>query len=92
MKKQRPNPEMVDEENPEWTKLDFRHAVPLSGLPKRMQKVLSNRGKRGPQKAPTKQLVSLRLSREVLSHFKSQGPGWQTRIDETLKVAIEKAG
>ena len=42
-------------------------------------------GKRGPQKAPTKQLVSLRLSREVLDHFRATGRGWQARIDEALK-------
>lgn len=47
-------------------------------------------GLRGPQKSPTKQLVSLRLSPEVLEHFKSKGPGWQTRIDQTLKSAIRK--
>jgi uncharacterized protein (DUF4415 family) len=36
------------------------------------------------QKAPTKTLVSLRLSPEVIQHFKASGPGWQTRIDSTL--------
>jgi uncharacterized protein (DUF4415 family) len=46
-------------------------------------------GQRGPQKAPTKTLVSLRLSQDVLAYFKATGPGWQTRIDETLKSAIE---
>jgi uncharacterized protein (DUF4415 family) len=50
------------------------------------------RGKRGPQKAPTKKLVSLRLSPEVIDHFKSTGPGWQTRIDNTLKESIKKRG
>jgi uncharacterized protein (DUF4415 family) len=48
------------------------------------------RGKRGPQKAPTKKLVSLRLSAEVVDHFKSTGPGWQTRIDSTLLKSIKK--
>lgn len=48
------------------------------------------RGKRGPQKAPTKKLVSLRLSPEVVDHFKATGPGWQTRIDSTLRDAIRK--
>jgi len=45
---------------------------------------------RGPQKSPTKQLVSLRLSQEVLEHFKSTGPGWQTRIDEALREIAHK--
>jgi uncharacterized protein (DUF4415 family) len=48
------------------------------------------RGKRGPQKAPTKKLVSLRLSPEVIHHFRSTGPGWQTRIDSTLLKSIRK--
>ncbi len=47
-------------------------------------------GQRGPQKAPTKKLVSLRLSPEVLEHFKATGPGWQTKIDEVLKKASRK--
>jgi uncharacterized protein (DUF4415 family) len=45
-------------------------------------------GERGPQKAPTKKLVSLRLSAVVLEHYKATGPGWQSRIDETLKRAV----
>jgi uncharacterized protein (DUF4415 family) len=48
------------------------------------------RGKRGPQKSPTKKLVSLRLSPEVIDHFKSTGPGWQTRIDSTLLESIKR--
>jgi uncharacterized protein (DUF4415 family) len=48
------------------------------------------RGKRGPQKSPTKKLVSLRLSPEVIDHFKSAGPGWQTRIDTTLLESIKR--
>lgn len=48
------------------------------------------RGKRGPQKAPTKKLISLRLSPDVIDHFKSTGSGWQTRIDSTLRQAIRK--
>ena len=48
------------------------------------------RGKRGPQKAPTKTLVSLRLSPEVIDHFKATGRGWQTRIDSTLMESIKR--
>lgn len=28
---------------------------------------------------------SLRLSREVLDHFRATGPGWQARIDDVLR-------
>jgi uncharacterized protein (DUF4415 family) len=48
------------------------------------------RGKRGPQKTPTKKLVSLRLSPEVIDHFKATGPGWQTRIDGALLESIKR--
>ena len=46
------------------------------------------RGERGPQLSPTKQLVSVRNSPEVLAFFKSDGAGWQTRMDEALKQWI----
>lgn len=39
---------------------------------------------RGKQKAPTKQSVTIRLSREVIDAFKATGQGWQTRINEAL--------
>ncbi len=42
---------------------------------------------RGPQKAPTKQLVSLRLDRDVLAHFRMRGPGWQVRVNRALRKA-----
>jgi uncharacterized protein (DUF4415 family) len=45
------------------------------------------RGQRGPQKAPTKQLVSLRLDPDVLEHFRSTGEGWQSRMNEALRQA-----
>lgn len=42
-------------------------------------------GERGAQIAPTKQLVSVRYSPEVLAFFRASGRGWQTRMDEVLK-------
>ena len=42
-------------------------------------------GQRGPQVGPTKQLVSVRYSPEVLAFFKASGTGWQTRMDDALK-------
>ncbi len=35
-----------------------------------------------------KQSVTLRLDRDVLQYFRSQGAGYQTRINETLRAAI----
>ena len=47
------------------------------------------RGQRGAQKAPTKQLVSLRIDPDVLAHFRATGPGWQARVNEALRRAAK---
>ncbi len=36
-----------------------------------------------------KQQVTLRLPREVIAFFKAAGPGWQTRISDTLQRHTE---
>ena len=46
--------------------------------------------RRGPQKAPTKILVSIRYSEEVLDYFRATGPQWQTKMDEALKQWIQE--
>ncbi len=48
------------------------------------------RGERGPQHAPTKQLVSVRYSPEVLQYFKATGAGWQTRMNDALLEWVNK--
>ena len=40
---------------------------------------------RGLQKAPTKVAVSIRLSPDVVAHFKSMEPGWHTMIEDALR-------
>ena len=47
--------------------------------------------RRGPQKSPRKVPLSLRLSPEVVRHFRAKGRGWQTRIDEALKKIVASA-
>lgn len=45
-------------------------------------------------KAPSlpgaKELVSLRIDRDVLDHFQESGPGWQDRINDALRTAAGK--
>jgi uncharacterized protein (DUF4415 family) len=86
---------VFDDDNPEWTKADFAKAtkfprgVKLKDLkPGELERIL---GRRGPQKAPTKIPVSIRLSPDVISHFKAKGPGWQSRIDDALRKIVKKA-
>ena len=47
------------------------------------------RGPGRPKTAAPKKSVHLRLSPDVLEHFRNTGPGWQTRIDDTLRKAAK---
>ena len=51
-------------------------------LPSSLKKKLDVRG---PQKAPTKERITIRLSREVVDQFRESGEGWQTRVDAALR-------
>ena len=83
---------VIDDDNPEWTEEDFARALGpeylppevLAHFPKTLARV------RGLQKAATKRAVSIRLSAEVVDHFRAGGPGWQTRIDQALKDVIAR--
>jgi uncharacterized protein (DUF4415 family) len=48
---------------------------------------LSKRRPGRPVADVTKTAVSIRLSPDVLDHFRSGGPGWQGRIDDVLREA-----
>jgi uncharacterized protein (DUF4415 family) len=50
------------------------------------------RSLRRPRKAPTKEQISLRVSRDVLDRFPATGSGWQGRINQALREGIERAG
>jgi uncharacterized protein (DUF4415 family) len=42
-------------------------------------------GVRGPQKEPTKERITIRLSPEVVQRFRASGDGWQTKMDAALQ-------
>ena len=44
--------------------------------------------RRGAQKAPTKEHLSLRLDRDVLAAWRATGPGWQSRMNDALRKAV----
>lgn len=46
-------------------------------------------GERGPGKKPTKVLLSVRYSPEVVEYFRSTGRGWQARMDAALKEWVD---
>ncbi len=75
-------------DSPELTKADFAKAKPFSEVFPSLS--ASIRKGRGPNKSPTKEMVSIRLSKNVIEHFKKGGDGWQTRIDETLQKVVKR--
>ncbi|WP_339665272.1 BrnA antitoxin family protein [uncultured Pseudomonas sp.] len=82
----RPNPELIDDTNPEWTDDEFKRAVPFNKLPASLQGKVRGR----PKAEVTKERITIRLSTDVLDAFKQDGTGWQTRIDEALKQFLKE--
>ena len=80
----KPNPELIDSDNPEWTDEMFKSSVRFSDLPQGLREKLA-RPPRGLQKAPVKVSTTIRLSPDVVQAFRASGDGWQTRIDAALK-------
>jgi uncharacterized protein (DUF4415 family) len=95
MTKKKPNPELIDDDNPEWTREDFAKARPASEvLPQYIgQKAtdeLLQRGRGRPQKDDKKISTTVRLDLDVLEAFQQEGKGWQTRINEVLRKNMPK--
>ena len=67
---------VADPDNPAWTE-------DMLGAP------VLKRG-RGPQATPTKVLTSVRLDADILAFFKSQGSGYQSRINEALRMEVNR--
>ncbi len=67
----------ADKDNPPWSE-------DMLGPP------VMRRG-RGRQRTPTKVLTTLRLDADVLAFFRSQGPGYQSRINAALRRVAKRA-
>jgi uncharacterized protein (DUF4415 family) len=83
---------LIDEngEVREITAADVSIFKPFSTLPKAEQKMLLNLRKRGPQKAPKKVPISIRLSPDVAEGLRATGNGWQSRANEALRSWLEE--
>lgn len=43
-----------------------------------------------PRSARPKVSTTIRLDADIVDHFKADGPGWQTRINEALRKVVER--
>lgn len=80
------------DENPEWTREDFKRARPALAMigeifgPEAAQAVAQRRGR--PRKASPKINQTLRLDADVIEAYRQQGPGWQRRINAVLRAHL----
>lgn len=90
----KPNPELIDDENPEWTDEMFASARPARDVLREQfgeaatAEMLKPKGGR-PKSASPKVLLSVRYSPEVVEYFRSTGDGWQSRMDAALREWIQ---
>src|SRR5471032_1819528 len=95
MSNKRPDPEMIDDENPEWTAENFAAARPAGEMlseifgPRQAQQMLT--AKRGRPAVPRpKEQVSLRLDPAIVAAFRAFGSGWQTRINGAFAAWLKE--
>ena len=82
----RPNPELIDDENPEWTEEDFAEAKKLSDLPEEHQRVL----KGIMEKNAAAKKVPVALPRDVVEKMRATGEGWEQRVEEAVRQWLER--
>jgi uncharacterized protein (DUF4415 family) len=95
MNTKKPNPERLDDDNPELTREELRRARPASEvLPgligQKATDELMRRGRGRPIKDDKKISTTVRLDPDVLEAFQQEGKGWQTRINEVLRENMPK--
>jgi len=93
--KREPEPDMTDPDNPEIPSEAFDRAVrvddfasvtaALDEAQRRYQ------GQRGPQRAPTKEITTVRLDAPILAYYRATGRGWQTRMNTDLAQIVARA-
>ncbi len=95
MNKKRPDPYLIDDENPEWTEEMFRQARParevlVEDFGEEGARALMEKRIGRPVADDPKQQVTLRLDSEVLEAFRVTGKGWQTRLNAALREWVRE--
>ena len=81
----KPDPEMIDDDAPEWTAAMNAAAVSVTALPEALQgKLKAGR----PRAKDPKQVVTLRLRSSLLAAYEAQGSDWRARMERVLMDAV----
>jgi uncharacterized protein (DUF4415 family) len=85
----KPDPFMIDEENPEWTAESTAEARPFSEVFPAQFSGWKNRGGRPPVEKP-KVHIGFRLAADVVEGIRATGKGYNARVEKVLREAIAK--
>ena len=81
------DPNVIDDDNPEWTDADFARARPFSELFPEQAHSLKNQGGRPKLERP-KIHVGFRLAADVVEGIKATGKGYNARVEQVLRDAL----
>lgn len=85
----KPDPFMIDDENPEWTEAAFAEAKPFKDLHPELHEAWKNRGGRPPVDSP-KVHIGFRLAADVVEGVRATGKGYNARVEKVLREALAK--
>jgi uncharacterized protein (DUF4415 family) len=84
----KPDPFMIDEENPEWTAKETAEAKPFSEAFPAQFATWKKRG-RPPVETP-KMHIGFRLAADVVLGVRATGRGYNARVEKLLREALAK--
>ncbi len=83
------DPDLIDDqENPEWSEADFARAKPFSQVFPEQHKTWKKMG-RPPVERP-KVHIGFRLAADVVERVRSTGKGYNARVEQVLREALDK--
>ena len=80
------DPDIPDDENPEWTHEDFARAKPIWAFPQAVAAL--RRGGQLPEAALDRETVTLRLDPDLLARSRTAEEGWKDHANATLRRAL----
>lgn len=90
------SPVTPPDDNPEWGDEEFQRARPASEVIPTLfneaaaERILRPRGR--PKLAHPKQAVKLRIDPDIVNAYRSEGDGWQTRMNDALRASARARG
>lgn len=84
----KPNPFLIDDDNPRWTAEDFAKAEPIAQiLPELASAMKQKRGR--PKSNTPKAQINMRLDANIVAWLRAQ-QGYNGIVNETLRVKMQE--